>query len=152
MTIKIENTDSHCPPRDVFRAMFSGFMLKCPSCNHGRIFGKYLKVNHQCGHCGEELHFHRADDAPPYFTIFIVGHIVVPLMMAIEVAYKPNLWLQLSIWLPLTVALCYWILPRVKGALIGLQWANYMHGFHPDHDEAEEYGGHVPQPVVDPKV
>ncbi len=152
MTIKIKNTDSHCPPRNVFQAMFSGFMLKCPSCNQGRIFGKYLKVNHQCDHCSEELHFHRADDAPPYFTIFIVGHIVVPLMMAIEVAYKPNLWLQLSVWLPLTVALCYWILPRVKGALIGLQWANYMHGFHPDHDEAEEYGGHVPQPVVETKV
>jgi len=31
--------------------------------------------------------------------------------------------------LPLTLILTLLLLPRVKGALIGLQWANRMHGF-----------------------
>jgi hypothetical protein len=36
---------------------------------------------------------------------------------------------QAAVWLPLTLILTLLLLPRVKGALIGLQWALYMHGF-----------------------
>ena len=128
--------------RDVWRSLWRGFSKKCPSCGKGNIFGKYLKVNNHCPNCNEALHHHRADDAPPYFTIFIVGHIIVPVMMAIEMAYRPSLWLHTVLWLPAIILLCYWLLPRVKGALIGLQWAILMHGFDPDHDEAKEFGGH----------
>jgi uncharacterized protein (DUF983 family) len=90
-----------------------------------------------CPHCGEELHHHRADDAPPYFTIVIVGHIVVGLVLAVEMAYRPPLWLHAALWLPLTVVLTLLILPSVKGALIALQWALLMHGFDPDATEEE---------------
>jgi uncharacterized protein (DUF983 family) len=31
--------------------------------------------------------------------------------------------------LPLTLVSCLWLLPRIKGTLVGLQWALYMHGF-----------------------
>ncbi len=128
--------------RDVWSSLWRGFCEKCPSCGKGNIFGKYLKVNDNCPHCKEALHHHRADDAPPYFTIFIVGHIIVPIMMAIEIAYRPSLWLHTALWLPAITLLCYWLLPRVKGALIGLQWAILMHGFDPNHDETKEFGGH----------
>jgi uncharacterized protein (DUF983 family) len=33
------------------------------------------------------------------------------------------------VWLPATLLASLWLLPRVKGALVGLQWALYMHGF-----------------------
>jgi len=33
------------------------------------------------------------------------------------------------LWLPLTLVLSLWLLPRIKGALIGLQFARRMHGF-----------------------
>ena len=82
---------------------------------------------------------HRADDAPPYFTILIAGHIVIPLLMMTELAYAPPIWLHLLIWLPLTAILCLVLLPRVKGAIVGLQWAQRMHGFGPD-DGAELNG------------
>ncbi len=36
---------------------------------------------------------------------------------------------------PLTVTLCLTLLPLVKGAIVGLQWALYMHGFDPDERE-----------------
>ena len=72
---------------------------------------------------------HRADDAPPYFTIVIVGHIVVPSLMAVELIYRPPLWVHLLIWLPLTAFLSLALLPRVKGAIVGLRWAHRMHGF-----------------------
>ncbi len=93
------------------------------------LFSSYLKTANTCTACGEELFHHRADDAPPYFTIFIVGHIVVPLLMTVELLYGPPVWLHLAIWLPLTVLLSLALLPIVKGAIVGLQWALKMHGF-----------------------
>jgi uncharacterized protein (DUF983 family) len=72
---------------------------------------------------------HRADDAPPYFTILIAGHIVIPLLMMTELAFAPPIWLHLLIWTPLTAILCLALFPRVKGAIAGLQWAQRMHGF-----------------------
>jgi len=99
------------------------------------MFRRYLKVADECPACGEALHHHRADDAPPYFTIVIVGHIVVGLLLAVEMAYRPPLWLHAVIWLPLTVLLALLILPSIKGALVGLQWALLMHGFDPNAEE-----------------
>ena len=78
------------------------------------------------------VHHHRADDAPAYFTIVIVGHIVVGLVLAVEMAYRPALWVHAALWLPLTVILTLVLLPSVKGALVGLQWALRMHGFDPN--------------------
>ena len=54
-----------------------GFKERCPACGEGRLYTKYLKVRPVCEHCGHDLAQYRADDAPPYFTILIVGHIVV---------------------------------------------------------------------------
>jgi len=109
--------------------MSRGLLLHCPSCGEGSVFRKFLKVADNCSACGEEFHHHRADDAPPYFTIFIVGHIIVPMMLWVEMAYRPDLWIHATIWVPLTLALSLAILPVVKGAVVGLQWALRMHGF-----------------------
>lgn len=124
--------DARRPKRPVFQAMWRGAKGKCPACGHGRLFGRYLKVADQCPRCGEALHHQRADDAPPYFTIFAAGHIIVPIMLAFEVAFKPAIWVHMLIWAPATVALCLALLPVIKGAIVGLQWALYMHGFDPD--------------------
>jgi uncharacterized protein (DUF983 family) len=99
------------------------------------MFRRYLKVADACPHCGEELHHHRADDAPPYFTIVIVGHIVVGLVLAVEMAYRPPLWVHAALWLPLTLILTLVVLQVVKGALVALQWALLMHGFDPEAKE-----------------
>ena len=135
------------PPRPIFGSMLRGAMLKCPACGIGAMFRRYLKVSDTCPHCGEELHHHRADDAPAYFTIVIVGHIVVSLVLAVEMAYRPALWVHMALWLPLSVILTVLFLPCVKGALVGLQWALRMHGFDPDHkEEIESFAADLPPP------
>ncbi len=121
--------------RSVLTSMLRGAKLTCPSCGKGAMFRRYLKVADECPSCGEELHHHRADDAPPYFTIVIVGHVVVSLLLAVEMAYRPPLWLHAALWLPLTVLLALVLLPPIKGALVGLQWALLMHGFDPNAEE-----------------
>src|SRR5262245_2766997 len=88
-----------------------------------------MKVADCCPACGEELHHHRADDAPPYFTIFIVAHIVVPLVLIVERLWHPSLFLHIAIWIPVTLGLALVLMPAVKGAIVALQWALKMHGF-----------------------
>jgi uncharacterized protein (DUF983 family) len=115
--------------RPLPQALWRGFRMKCPACGKGAIFNAYLKVNDRCPACGEELHHHRADDAPPYFTMLIVGHIVVASVLAVEVAFAPPMWMQMIAWPVLAIALCLLLLPAIKGALVALQWALRMHGF-----------------------
>lgn len=117
------------PKRSVWRAMRYGACLRCPSCGIGPIFSSYLKVRDKCPNCHEELHHHRADDAPPYFTIFIVGHIVIPIILAVELNLTPPIWLHLTLWLPMTVILSLLLLPVIKGMTIAAQWSMFMHGF-----------------------
>lgn len=109
--------------------MAHGALWRCPACGKGALFARYLRVADACPSCGEALHHHRADDAPPYFTIFIVGHLLVAGALSLEQAYAPPSWVHAAIWVPLTLVLCLSLLPVVKGALVGLQWALRMHGF-----------------------
>lgn len=116
-------------PRPALGSIMRGFSGRCPACGRGNMFRKFLKVADNCPECGEELHHHQADDAPPYFTIMIVGHIVVPMMLWLELEYLPPLWVHATIWPALTLLLSLWFLPRIKGAVVGWQWALRMHGF-----------------------
>ncbi len=125
-------------PRSVVTAMARGARCTCPACGTGKLYRNYLKVDDVCKACGEELHHQRADDAPPYFTMMIVGHIVIGGLLVLEQTYAPETWVHLMIWLPLTVILSLWLLPKVKGALVGLQWALRMHGFAGNGDDEPE--------------
>lgn len=129
------------PRRDPWQAIGKGLHGLCPACGEGRIFRAYLKVNDTCPTCGEELHHHRADDAPPYMTIFIVGHIVGTLMLLAE-HYWPDapIWAHALVWPTLTLALSLSLLPRVKGALVAYQWALRMHGFETATDASAVRG------------
>jgi len=122
-------------PRPILQSILRGARQKCPACGVGAMFRRYLKVSDDCPHCGEALHHQRADDAPPYFTIVFVGHVVVALVLSVEMTYHPPMWLHAALWLPLTVILALIALPLIKGALVALQWALLMHGFDPDAKE-----------------
>lgn len=116
-------------PRSRRQAMWRGFRLTCPNCGEGHMFRAFLKVADTCDHCGAELHHHRADDAPPYFTMVIVGHIIVPLLLIVERLWHPSLVFHFIVWPTATLALTFLLMPRVKGAIVGLQWALRMDGF-----------------------
>jgi uncharacterized protein (DUF983 family) len=116
-------------PISLSTAMWRGFLCKCPNCGRGRLFGHFLKVADHCSECGEEFQHQRADDFPAYLVIIVVGHAIVPAILAVEVAYAPPAWLQLAIWLPLTLFSSLALLQPTKGAIVGLQWQTGMHGF-----------------------
>ncbi|MGE0338984.1 MAG: DUF983 domain-containing protein [Xanthobacteraceae bacterium] len=124
--------------RDLGQAVKRGILGRCPNCGQGRLFGKFLKVVDECSVCHEKFKHHRADDAPAYVVILIVGHIIVPLALLVEKLYQPPHWLAFSIWLPLTLLMSLVLLQPVKGMIVAWQWAQRMHGFDPNHvDEIE---------------
>ena len=115
--------------RMLWRSIGRGFRCRCPNCGQGKLFDGYLKSVDHCAVCAEEFTHHRADDLPPYLTVFVVGHVVVALFMAAEQMADLSLAAHLAIWIPITLALCLGLLRPFKGATIGLQWAMRMHGF-----------------------
>ena len=124
-------------PRALGQSLLRGLAGHCPHCGNGRIFGSYLKVLPECATCQEDLSPQRADDLPAYIVLFIVGHIVIGGMMTVETYWDwPVMW-HVALWPTLTLILSLTLLPRIKGAVIGLQWALRMHEFSriPDGDE-----------------
>ncbi len=126
------------PKRSMASALLRGFRQSCPACGHAPLYHSFLKTHDQCAHCGTPLSAHEADDAPPYFTIFIVGHVVIPIALLVERFYAPPLWVFACLFSVLALVTALLALPRVKGAIIGWQWALGMHGFAPNSDETAQ--------------
>ena len=93
------------------------------------MFRAFLKVNDACPHCGEELHHHRADDFPAYLVIAITGHILVPIVLAVETEIAPPVVMSMVMWPSIALAIALGLLQPVKGAVIAIQWYGGMHGF-----------------------
>ena len=104
-------------------ALWRGLCGRCPNCGTGRLFRSYVSQHPTCLSCGEDLSPYRADDAPAYFTILIVGHVVVPGMLWLEMNYHPPMEVHALLWVPLTLLMTLALLPRCKGVLIALLWS-----------------------------
>ncbi|MFD0978317.1 DUF983 domain-containing protein [Tropicimonas aquimaris] len=110
-------------------ALKHGWRRRCPNCGSGPLLSGYLKVADHCPVCGQEFSHQRADDGPAYVTILIVGHLMAPLIHVLYAQLRLEPLVMASILTVICVALCLYLLPRIKGAFIGLQWARRMHGF-----------------------
>jgi uncharacterized protein (DUF983 family) len=115
-------------PALVFVSMRRGFGRHCPKCGQGRLFQGYLKPRPSCDNCGEDTGQIYTADIAPYFTILVVGHVVVPLLLLTEQLAHPDMWVQIAIWPLLALVLTLWFLPRIKGCIMGLMWALGMRG------------------------
>jgi uncharacterized protein (DUF983 family) len=110
-------------------AMIRGWKRTCPKCGSGPLMNGYLKVHDECAVCAQELHHQRADDGPAYVTVLVTAHLLAPLMLIVFEWYRPDpivLTVGFSI---VFIAMALYLLPRLKGAIVGLQWAKRMHGF-----------------------
>jgi uncharacterized protein (DUF983 family) len=108
------------PHPSMITAIGRGLVGRCPGCGKTHLFNGFLRVVAECRNCGAPLGLARADDAPPYFTILIVGHIVVPLLYMVDRMNEPPLWLMSAIFVPLTLILSLGLLRPIKGGTVGL--------------------------------
>ncbi len=115
--------------RDTSQAMRRGTFGRCPNCGQGRLFAGYLRIASECSTCGEPLGRYRAADGPAFFTISIVGLLLVPILGWSFVVLRPDpLTLALIVTVAVTV-LTLIVLRLVKGAWVGYLWA--MHEVDP---------------------
>lgn len=103
-----------------FRRGLSGM---CPSCGKAKLFTSYLKVTARCPSCGHDLAQYKSDDGPAYFTILIVGHLLLGPLLLLEIARTLPLEVITVLMLTGLVGVTLWLLPIVKGAFVGAQWA-----------------------------
>ncbi len=101
-------------------AMLRGLAGRCPCCGRGRLFTGWLRQVPHCAACLAPVGAVRADDAPPYFVIFITAHLVIGSQVLADGWLSLSVAAEAAIFLPLTLALCLGLLRPVKGATIGL--------------------------------
>jgi uncharacterized protein (DUF983 family) len=114
------------PPRLAVRR---GLMGRCPSCGLTRLFTSYLKQMQSCPACGAQFGRIRADDAAPWATIIVVGHIFLPLIFFVNLETVMPFWAGVFAWAALYSGLSLALLPRAKGLFIALLWVTRAPGF-----------------------
>jgi uncharacterized protein (DUF983 family) len=130
--------------RPLWPAMLRGLNQRCPQCGRGKLFRRYLKVVDDCDSCGLHLGGFRADDGPAYLTILIVGHLIVAPLLFFPFIWEESPWLVLPATLiPITAATLL-LLPRIKGAFLGVLWANGIKG--DEHGPESELAASISRP------
>lgn len=93
------------------------------------MFARFLKPSPACNQCGERWDRSQADDFPAYIVILLLGHILVPLMIEVNMALAIPLGVQAILWPVLALLLAVIMIQPAKGAVIAFQWARRMDGF-----------------------
>ena len=111
--------------RSYWKSLARGLRGRCPHCGRGRMFYRYLKVEPVCQGCGHDLDRYPSDDGPAYFTVLIVGHLVVVpfLILGAGLIWKAPLWILVPSALAAFATVTLIALPIIKGGVIGVLYA-----------------------------
>ncbi len=115
--------------RPLMTALPHALAGKCPACGAAPLFRKFLKPVDRCAACGQDWSHQQADDFPAYLVIFIVGHLLVPLVISVNLRLDMPLVAQMLIWPTVALVMSLAMLQPAKGAVIAWQWSRRMHGF-----------------------
>jgi uncharacterized protein (DUF983 family) len=126
--LKVKFVDTSVPEIDSKLLIKRAILCKCPACGQGKLYQSYLKQVVACDACGEKYGDIRADDGPAWLTMFIVGHIVAPLIvMAMMLTEIPD-WQLMIGFVVLALGLCLAILPSAKAIFITFIWRTKCEG------------------------
>lgn len=112
-------------PQSGLDAVMRGLKGACPRCGEAKLFRKWLKPKDTCPHCKQDWSRQQADDFPAYIGIFVVGHLLAPVVIAMITTFKMSAWAVLATILPVAVVMLIATLQPVKGAVIAFL---YWHG------------------------
>lgn len=103
---------------------------RCPACGEGKLFRAYLKQVESCSACGERFGHIRADDAAPWLTLIVLGHVFLPLILLFNWDWMP-LWTAMLSMSALRMALALVLLPRSKALVLAILWRTKAPGYEP---------------------
>ena len=122
-------TRSASAQRDTKQAILLGLAGRCPHCGKGHLFDGGLRSVESCSVCHEDLTPQRADDFPAYLVILVLGHVLVPIVVGVNMAWDLPVAPQMIGWSVLAALIAVLMIRPAKGAVIGAQWALRMGGF-----------------------
>jgi uncharacterized protein (DUF983 family) len=125
-------------PQAWLAALLRGAKCRCPRCGEAPLFRKWLKPVDRCGHCRQDWSVQQADDFPAYIGIFVVGHLLAPVVIAMIATFHLSAWLVLATTLPVAVVMLLAMLQPTKGAVIAFLWWNGIGAFRQERRAAEQ--------------
>lgn len=124
MTMKISNMNRNNIMSTLKSLIKKVLTQGCPKCGSGKIFSKYITLKKQCDHCGESFEKLKADDGPAWLTMMVIGHLIIPTMLSVEMSYDLPIWVSIIVW-PLSLAvLSLLCLPFAKAFFVNMIWRN----------------------------
>lgn len=111
---------SYFPPISPYAACMA---RKCPRCGQGALFDGYLRLSAQCAVCGLDYSKADAGDGPAVFVIFLVGFVGVAAAFIMRFAFYASVGVSFVVSAALSTGLILFLLPRLKAALIAIQYA-----------------------------
>ncbi|MBC6982715.1 DUF983 domain-containing protein [Caulobacter sp. 17J80-11] len=117
----------------------TGPACRCPRCGKGKLYKGFLTLAPSCSVCGLDFSFADPADGPAFFSMSIVGLVIMGLFAWVEVAYRPPIVFHLVGTLPLLVIGCLATLRPIKGWLVASQYY-----YKAEEGKFEHYGKHGP--------
>lgn len=123
-------THDHAPV-STLQALLRGAKMQCPHCGKARILRSYLKQLNQCPACHEDFSNIRADDAPPWLTILVTGHIIAPIILYCAEHNMLDTFTVPALIILFALLCCAIILPSAKGFFIAAIWLTKLRKNNP---------------------
>lgn len=111
------------PPPSPLLPVLRGLGHRCPECGRGKLYARYLKQVSECSVCGAPIGRIRAEDGPPWLTVLILGPFLAGLTFISARQESWPIWIKLPALGAFAILAVLMLLPRIKGAIIGLLWA-----------------------------
>lgn len=118
----MSHNQTPAPARVLGRAIMRGFIGRCPACGRGPVIRGYISPVAACSVCSEDLARYQTADFAPYLVTFFVGLVFTPLTFVLSLDETLADW-ALYVTIAAALATAIVLLPRTKGAAIGLLWA-----------------------------
>ena len=102
----------------------TSLQCKCPKCQKGDLYkgGFTLELRERCDECGLDLTKNDSADGPAVFLIFVLGFLLVPLALIVEMFFAPPLWVHAVLWTVVALGMTIGALRPLKSLVIALQF------------------------------
>ena len=105
----------------------------CPQCGQASIYPHRwtLQTKDTCPHCGFPLSKNDSGDGPAVFLIFILGFLLMPMALVLEVWLHPPLWAHAVIWGVVALGICVLSMQPLKAYVMILQYRHLPESYDP---------------------
>jgi len=104
----------------------AGIRCACPRCGEGPLYQGLLALRERCPACGLDYSKLAADDGPAFFIIVGLSAIVLPTTVAVEMIFRPPLWLHVVLWPPILLASSIALMRPLKAWMIAQHYRHIL--------------------------